>query len=92
MLVAKFFSSSNDKDQETPWLQNPWHKDTAASRRNMMNLGKFYLCSQFACTNNLHLVASPLTVLKIILIYVQGYEKINPNKYTWICVKSDLEI
>ena len=23
MLVAKFFSSSQDEDQETPWSQNP---------------------------------------------------------------------
>ena len=29
MLAAKFFSSSNDEDQEAPWLQNSWHKDVA---------------------------------------------------------------
>ena len=37
MLAVKFFSSSNNEDQEAPWLQNPWRKDTAASTRNMMN-------------------------------------------------------
>ena len=33
MLLVKFFSSFNDKDQETPWLQNPWRKDAVASFR-----------------------------------------------------------
>ena len=37
MLVAKFFNSSNNEDQEAPWSQNPWHKDAVASRDNMMN-------------------------------------------------------
>jgi len=26
MLVAKFFNSSNNEDQEAPWSQNPWCK------------------------------------------------------------------
>ena len=37
MLAAKFFRSSNDKDQETPWLQNSWRKDATTSTRNIMN-------------------------------------------------------
>ena len=37
MLAAKFFSSSNDENQEAPWLQNPWRKDAVASIMNMMN-------------------------------------------------------
>ena len=37
MLAAKLFSSSNNEDQEAPWIQNPWHKDAVASTRNMMN-------------------------------------------------------
>ena len=37
MLAAKFFNSSNNEDQEVPWLQNPWHKDAVASTMNMMN-------------------------------------------------------
>ena len=40
MLAAKFFSSSNNEDQETPWSQNPWRKNAIASRENMMNWGK----------------------------------------------------
>ena len=27
----------NDKDREALWLQNPQHKDAAASTKNMMN-------------------------------------------------------
>ena len=27
----------DDEDQETPWLQNSWHKDAIASTKNMMN-------------------------------------------------------
>ena len=37
MLVVKFFISSNNEDQESPWSQNPWRKDAVASRKNMMN-------------------------------------------------------
>ena len=37
MLAAKFFSSFNNEDKETPWLQNSWRKDSVASRENMMN-------------------------------------------------------
>ena len=40
MLAAKFFNSSNNEDQEAPWLQNPWRKDIIASRENKMNEGK----------------------------------------------------
>ena len=80
MLAAKFFSSSNNEGQEALWSQNPWHKDTVASRENMMNQGKFCLRSQFACTMTFHQVASPLTALKIIFIYVQGCENRNPTQ------------
>ena len=34
MLAAKFFSSSNNEDQETPWLQNPLCKGENSSRRS----------------------------------------------------------
>ena len=27
----------NDEDKKTPWLQNPWCKDTIASTKKMMN-------------------------------------------------------
>ena len=37
MLVVKFFSSSNNEDQESPWSQNPWRKDAVASTENIMN-------------------------------------------------------
>ena len=37
MLIAKFFNSSSNEDQEAPWLQNPGRKDAVASRDNMMN-------------------------------------------------------
>ena len=37
MLAAKFFSPSNNEDQEAPWLQNHWHKDAVAFTKNMMN-------------------------------------------------------
>ena len=42
MLATKFFSSSNNEDQEAswlqnPWLQNPWCKDVVASTERMMN-------------------------------------------------------
>ena len=37
MLATKFFSLSNNEDQEAPWSQNPWRKDAVASRKNMMN-------------------------------------------------------
>ena len=82
MLTAKFFSSSNNEDQEASWSQNPWRKDAVASRENMMNWGKICLRSQFACTMTLHQVASPLMAFKIILIYVQGCEKKKPYTNT----------
>ena len=63
MLAIKLFSSSNNEDQEAPWSQNPWHKDAVASRENVMNYGKFYLRSQFACTMTLHQVTSPYITL-----------------------------
>ena len=59
MLATKFFSLSNNEDQEAPWSQNPWRKDAVASRKNMMNQGKFCLLSQFARTMTFHQVASP---------------------------------
>ena len=37
MLAVKFFSSSNNKDQEAPWSQNFWRKDAVVSTENMMN-------------------------------------------------------
>ena len=40
MLAANFFSSSNNEDQEAPWSQNPWRKDTVTSTKNMMNQDK----------------------------------------------------
>ena len=40
MLAAKLFSLFNNEDQEAPWLQNPWPKDSIASRENMINQGK----------------------------------------------------
>ena len=51
LLVAKFFSSSHDKDQEDAWSQNPMvHKHSNFFTRKM-NYGKFCLQSQFAWTN-----------------------------------------
>ena len=48
LLAAKFFSSSHNKDQEAPWLQNPTvHKHNSFFTRNM-NQGKSCLQSQFA--------------------------------------------
>ena len=36
MLTAKFFSSSNDEDYETPWLQNPMvYKHNSFFKRKM---------------------------------------------------------
>ena len=66
MLVAKFFNSSNTEDQKAPWSQNPWCKDTVASRENMMNWGKMSPIT--ICMHN-HF-ASLEMALKIILIYV----------------------
>ena len=37
MPATKFFGSSNNEDQEAPWLQNPWRKDAVAYGENMMN-------------------------------------------------------
>ena len=37
MLATKFFSSSNNEDQEAPWSQIPWYKDAVVSIENMMN-------------------------------------------------------
>ena len=37
MLVVKFFSSSNNEDQEVPWSQNPRRKDAVASIERNMN-------------------------------------------------------
>ena len=37
MLVGKFFSLSNNEDQEVPWSQNSWHKDAVASIERNMN-------------------------------------------------------
>ena len=66
MLAVKFFSSSNNEDQEAPWLQNPWHKDAVASRENMMNQGKLSLVT--ICMY--YYFASLEMTLKMILIYV----------------------
>ena len=73
MSAVKFFSSSNDEDQEAHWLQNPWRKDAVASTRNMMNWGKFAFYHNLRAQSNcieLHHFASPLMALQIILIYV----------------------
>ena len=48
MLAAKFFSSSHDEDQETPWSQNPMVYKHSNFFWRQMNQGKFYLRSQFA--------------------------------------------
>ena len=40
MLVAKFISSSNNEDQEAPWLQNPWRKDATDSTKEYDELGQ----------------------------------------------------
>ena len=40
MLVAKFFSSSNNEAQEAYWSQNPWRKDVVASRDKYDELGR----------------------------------------------------
>ena len=37
LLAANSSIHPNDEDQEAPWLENLWHKDAAASTRNMMN-------------------------------------------------------
>ena len=66
MLAAKFFSSSNNEDQETPWSQNPWHKNEVTSRENMMNWGKMSPIT--ICMHN-HFASLEMT-LKIIIIYV----------------------
>ena len=76
MLAAKFFISSNNEDQEAPWLQNPWRKDAVASKENMMNQGK--LSSVTICMY--YHFASLEMALKIIFIYVQGCEKRNPTQ------------
>ena len=78
MLAAKFFSSSHNKDQEAPWLQNPTVYKHSNFFKIQMNQDKFCLQSQFAQTNfcsTLVQLVSPLMTFKIILIYVQGCEK-----------------
>ena len=64
MLAAKFFNSSNNEDQEAPWLQNPWRKDAVAFIENMMNWSNFCLWSQYAWIILLQHIASPVTTLK----------------------------
>ena len=90
MLVAKFFSSSNNEDQETPWSQNPWRKNAIASRENMMNWGRMSPITIYIIT--LHQVASHVMALKIILYMSRVVRKETLHKYSWICVKSDLDI
>ena len=58
MLAVKFFSSSHDENQEAPWSQNPMMYKHSSSDL------------QYACENFLHPVASVVTDLKTILIYV----------------------
>ena len=48
MLIAKFFSSSHDEDQEALWSQNPMVYEHSSFFNRKMNQGKFYLRSQFA--------------------------------------------
>ena len=80
MLAAKFFSSSKNEDQEAPWLQNPWRKDTVASIENMMNQGKNVFSHNMHVTTIATTFESHVMALKIILIYVQGLEKRNPTQ------------
>ena len=79
-MAANLFSSSNNEDLEAPWLQNPWDKDTVASTKNIMNKGNFVFGHNMRVTTIATTFASLLTTLKIILIYVKGYEKRNPTQ------------
>ena len=42
MLAAKFFNSSNNEDQEAPWLQNLWHKDAIKYVITTVDFGVWY--------------------------------------------------
>ena len=78
MLAAKFISSSHDEDHKIAWSQNSTLYKHSSFFKREMNQGKFCLQSQFVqtkvCSTLVQLV-SPLTALKIILIYVQNFEK-----------------
>ena len=79
-MAAKFFSSSNNEDQEAPWLQNPWRKDAVAFTENVMNQGNFVSGHNMHVTTIMTTFASLVMTLKIILIYVQECEKRTPTQ------------
>ena len=61
MLVANFFSSSNNEDQEALWLKNPWRKDAVVSTENMMNWGNF------VSSHNMHVTTSATTFASLFI-------------------------
>ena len=73
MLATKFFSSSNDEDQEAPWLQKLYGVQTQQLLQERDELGQI-LSLVTICMNKLYSalvqLVSPLMALKIILIYV----------------------
>ena len=48
MLAVKFFNSSHDENQETPWSQNLTVYKYGSFFKKKMNWGKSYLQSQFS--------------------------------------------
>ena len=94
MLVTKFFCSSHDEDLEVSWSQNPMvyktqqlleENEKLGETRSPVTLlhtyGTVFLCN----------CVSPLTALKIILIYVWGREKRKPKHIITDWMKNKLK-
>ena len=94
MLVTKFFYSSHDEDHEVAWSQNPMVYKTQQLLKENEKLGETRSLVTLLHTYGIVLLCncvSPLTALKIILIYVWGREKRKPKNIITDWMKNKLK-